>query len=139
MAAERTVTKIETEGLDQSEDNTLTDQFGNKHEIEKERYPEDSPAKQDVHTTPSGKGGLSPKSRPDHQDMFPANPPPSEHARARGEQNDKVTRGEVSPVNPDGTDWQDIKAVATSGRDRDRAAKTSETSTQASPRKESSK
>ena len=138
--AERTVTRIETEGLEQSEDNTLTDQFGNRHDIEKDRYPEDSPAKQDVHTTPSGRGGLSPKSRPDHQDMFPANPPPSEHARARGEQNNRVTRGEVSPVNPDGTNWEDIAAVSTSDRDRARATKnTSETSTQASPRKESSK
>ncbi len=41
-------------------------------------------------TPPSGQGGKTPKDRPDHQDMFPPNPEPSESAKAWGERVDAV-------------------------------------------------
>lgn len=49
-------------------------------------------------------GWCDAESRPDYQDMWPANPEPSESAKAKGEENDKVDKGEVSPINPDGVD-----------------------------------
>ena len=81
-----------------AEPNTLSDQFGNERPYDAEKYPDDSPAKTGNITQPSGQGGITPKSRPDHQDMFPPNPEPSESAREKGEENDRVLRGEVSPV-----------------------------------------
>lgn len=86
-----------------AEPNTLTDQFGNERTWDAEKYPEGSAARDGTITKPSGAGGITPKARPDHQDMFPANPEPSESAKAKGEENDRVLRGEVSPVNPEGT------------------------------------
>lgn len=84
-----------------AEPNTLTDKFGNERPYDGSKYPEDSPAATGNTTRPSGQGGATPKSRPDYQDMFPPNPPPSESAAAKGEELDRITRGEVSPVNPD--------------------------------------
>ena len=81
---------------DAAESNVLKDQWGREHDWDAERYPDGSPAKEGNITKPSGQGGTTPKARPDHQDMFPANPEPSEHARAKGEENDRVARGEVS-------------------------------------------
>lgn len=40
-------------------------------------------------TPPSGQGGKSPKSRPDHQDIWPPNPEPSESAKAKAEEDEK--------------------------------------------------
>lgn len=37
-------------------------------------------------TPPSGQGGKTPKSRPDHQDMWPPNPPQSEHGKAKADE-----------------------------------------------------
>jgi hypothetical protein len=110
--AEAKTNKIDAGALGTTEDNTLEDQWGNKREIDTEKYPDDSPAHQGVHTPPSGRGGMSPKARPDHQDMFPANPEPSEHAKKRGEENAKVARGEVSPVNPEGTEPDFLKDIS---------------------------
>lgn len=86
---------------DTAEPNTLKDKFGNEREYDAERYPEGSAAREGNITPPSGQGGAMPKARPDHQDMFPANPEPSESAAKKGEENDAVDRGDVSPVNPD--------------------------------------
>jgi hypothetical protein len=86
---------------EKAEPNVLKDRLGDERPWDPEKYPDDSPAKKGHITKPSGQGGANPKSRPDHQDMFPQNPPPSETAKAKGEENDRLMRGEVSPVNPD--------------------------------------
>lgn len=65
---------------------------------DRERYPEGSPARTGKTTPPSGMGGLTPKSRPDHQDMFAPNPPPSEATAKKGEDNE--AKGLVGPVQP---------------------------------------
>ena len=87
---------------EEAEPNTLKDMLGEERPYDPERYPDGSAAKEGHITRPSGQGGATPKARPDHQDMFPANPPPSESAAEKGEENDRLIRGEVSPVNPDG-------------------------------------
>jgi hypothetical protein len=96
--------KKETTTREQAEPNTLKDRWGNERPYDPEKYPDDSPAHKGDITKPSGQGGATPKSRPDHQDMFPANPEPSASAKEKGEENDRVAQGEVSPVNPDGVD-----------------------------------
>jgi len=63
----------------------MPDEYGNVRDIDTEKYPDDSAAHKGTATPPSGQGGQSPKSRPDYQDQFPANPEPSEHAREWGE------------------------------------------------------
>lgn len=89
---------------EKSESNVLKNKFGDEVPWDGSVYPDGSPAKEGHSTPPSGQGGATPKSRPDYQDMWPANPEPSESAKAKGEENDKVDKGEVSPINPDGVD-----------------------------------
>lgn len=74
------------------------DQFGNEPDWDFDRYPDESPAKQRSTTPPSGQGGAKPHDGVSHQDMFPPNPPPSESAAAKGEENDRVARGETTHV-----------------------------------------
>lgn len=74
----------------------LKDHFGQEADYDEGRYPEGSPARDREMTRPSGQGGASPKNRPDYQDQWPKNPPPSESARAKGEENDRIARGEVT-------------------------------------------
>ena len=76
-----------------AEPNTLKDKFGIERPYDGEKYPDESPAHQGRTTKPSGQGGANPKSRPDHQDMFPPNPEPSESARAKGEELDALEQG----------------------------------------------
>ena len=78
-----------------AEPNTLKDRWGNERKWDGERYPEGSAAREGHITKPSGTGGSTPKARPDHQDMFPANPEPSESAKERGELNDRIEQGEA--------------------------------------------
>jgi len=63
----------------------MPDEYGNVKDIDTAKYPDDSAAGRGTATPPSGQGGQTPKSRPDYQDQFPENPPPSETARAWGE------------------------------------------------------
>ena len=56
--------------------------YGEVAEIDKSKYPDDSPANKGKATPPSGQGGETPKSRPDYQDQWPPNPEPSESAKA---------------------------------------------------------
>jgi hypothetical protein len=63
----------------------MPDEYGNVRDIDKSKYPDDSAAAKGTATPPSGQGGQTPKSRPDYQDQFPANPEPSEHAKAWAE------------------------------------------------------
>ena len=82
-----------------AESNVLKDRWGQERPWDPERYPEDSAAREGHITKPSGQGGATPKSRPDHQDMFPANPLPDDEAtREKIELNEKMERGEVSPI-----------------------------------------
>ena len=83
---------------EEAESNVLKDRWGDERPWDPERYPEDSAAREGKITKPSGQGGATPKSRPDHQDMFPKNPEPSDSAKEKGEENDRIDRGEVSPV-----------------------------------------
>lgn len=41
---------------------------------------------------PAGDGGASPKSRPDHQDIWPPNPEPSESAQAKAKENAELDK-----------------------------------------------
>jgi hypothetical protein len=68
----------------------LPDENGDVPDIDFEKYPDDSAAHRGEATPPSGQGGASPKRRPDYQDQFPENPPPSESAKAWGEKIRKV-------------------------------------------------
>jgi hypothetical protein len=70
--------KDETQVGEEAEPNFIKDRWGNERRWEGEKYPDGSPAHEGHITKPSGQGGASPKTRPDHQDMFPANPPPDE-------------------------------------------------------------
>ena len=97
----------QSEDKPEAESNVLKDRWGNERPWDPEKYPDHSAAKEGHITPPSGQGGATPKSRPDHQDMFPANPPPSRSAEEKGREDEKVMRGEVSPVNPDGTGADD--------------------------------
>jgi len=63
----------------------MPDEYGETRDLNLEKYPDDSAAHRGEATPPSGQGGATPKSRPDYQDQFPENPPPSETARAWGE------------------------------------------------------
>ena len=78
-----------------AEPNTLKDKFGIERPYDPEKYPEGSPAREGSTTKPSGQGGATPKSRPDHQDMFPPNPEPSESAKAKGEELDARDQGKL--------------------------------------------
>jgi len=68
----------------------MPDQWGNKADIETERYPETAAAHSGKATAPSGQGGANPKSRPDYQDQFPANPEPSDTAKEWGKKIDEL-------------------------------------------------
>jgi hypothetical protein len=68
----------------------LPDENGDVAEIDFSKYPDDSAAHSGKATPPSGQGGQTPKRRPDYQDQFPANPPPSDTAREWGEKIRKV-------------------------------------------------
>ena len=59
----------------------MPDLYGEVADIDTSKYPDDSPAHKGEATGPSGQGGATPKRRPDYQDQFPENPPPSESAR----------------------------------------------------------
>jgi len=59
----------------------MPDEFGEVADIDTSKYPDDSPAGRGEATGLSGQGGATPKRRPDYQDQFPENPPPSESAR----------------------------------------------------------
>ena len=90
-------------GAPAAPDNTLPleapkDQYGRPAEQHLERYPEDSPARKGATTPPSGQGGATPHDGISHQDMFPPNPEPSESAKAKGEENDRIARGETTEV-----------------------------------------
>ena len=63
----------------------LPDEHGEVPEIDFSKYPDDSAAHSGKATPPSGQGGATPKRRPDYQDQFPANPEPSESAKAWAE------------------------------------------------------
>ena len=60
---------------------------------------------------------MTPKARPDHQDMFPANPEPSEHAKAEQERNRRIEKGEVSAVNPDESSTKPAKTTTTTTKE----------------------
>jgi hypothetical protein len=68
----------------------MPDAQGNVKEINKDQYPETAAAHSGTATPPSGQGGATPKSRPDYQDQFPANPEPSDVAKAWGQKVDEV-------------------------------------------------
>lgn len=74
------------------------DQFGNEVDQRRERFPEDSPAAKGETSPPSGQGGATPHDGISYQDQFPPNPPPSESAAEKGEENDRIARGEVTDV-----------------------------------------
>ena len=46
---------------------------------------------------PAGDGGMTPRTTPDHQYQFPPNPPPSESAQAKVEENKEVEEGLHGP------------------------------------------
>jgi hypothetical protein len=75
---------------DKHEIEAMPDDKGDKRDMELDRYPETSAARDGQATPPSGQGGKTPKSRPDYQDMFPANPEPSETAKEWGEKVDEL-------------------------------------------------
>jgi hypothetical protein len=74
------------------------DHFGNERDVDTDRFPEGSPAREGSTTRPSGQGGASPHDGISYQDQFVPNPPPSESAAKKGEENDRVSRGEVTEV-----------------------------------------
>jgi hypothetical protein len=74
------------------------DHFGNKHEGDRDRYPEGSPAREGQTTRPSGQGGASPHDGTSYQDQFVPNPEPSEAARKKGEENDRIAKGEITDL-----------------------------------------
>lgn len=76
----------------------LTDQRGNKVEVDTSRLPDDAPAKTGKTTPPSGQGGANPHDGVSYQDMWAPNPEPSESAKAKGEENDKVATGDTNDV-----------------------------------------
>ena len=43
-------------------------------------------------TPPSGQGGKNPKSRPDHQDIWPPNPEPSDSAKEKAKENEELDK-----------------------------------------------
>jgi hypothetical protein len=100
------------------ESNVMKNRWGEEVPYDASKYPEGSPAKEGKLTGPSGQGGATPKSRPDYQDQWPANPPQSEHAKAKAEENDKIDRGEVSRVNPEGTGKEPAKTAAPPKEDK---------------------
>ena len=74
------------------------DQFGETREGDRDRYPEGSPAREGQTTRPSGQGGATPHDGISHQDQFPPNPEPSDSARKKGEENDRIAKGEISDL-----------------------------------------
>jgi hypothetical protein len=90
----------------------MPDKWGNQRDMELDRYPETSAAREGQATPPSGQGGASPKSRPDYQDMFPANPEPSETAKAWGERVD-----ELGPVEAASRGLEDFISQSGTGSD----------------------
>lgn len=97
-----------------------TDQYGNPRDQNLERYPDDSPAKKGETTPPSGQGGVSPHDGISHQDMFPPNPEPGPDAKAKGEENDRIAKGEESRVDQEN---KGVEAAARSVTDEDKARK----------------
>lgn len=75
------------------------DHFGNTREGDRDRYPEGSPAREGQTTRPSGQGGATPHDGVSYQDQFVPNPEPSESAKAKGEENDRIATGDTNPVN----------------------------------------
>jgi hypothetical protein len=74
----------------------VKNQWGEELEMDTDVYPKGSPAKEGKEPTPpSGQGGASPKNRPDYQDQWPANPPPSESAQAQADLNDEMRKAGV--------------------------------------------
>jgi hypothetical protein len=67
-----------------------TDMFGNKVDQQLDRFPEGSAARAGKATLPSGQGGASPHDGISYQDQWPANPEPSETAKAWGEKVDEL-------------------------------------------------
>ena len=84
----------------------MPDQWGNKADIETERYPETAAAHSGKATPPSGQGGSNPKSRPDYQDQFPANPEPSDVAKEWGAKVDEIgaVQAHSDAINASGED-----------------------------------
>jgi hypothetical protein len=68
----------------------MPDLHGDVKDIDFDKYPDTSAAHSGKATPPSGQGGATPKSRPDYQDQFPANPEPSDTAREWGEKVDEL-------------------------------------------------
>lgn len=60
---------------------------GKKVEIDEERMNEY--AKAHGSRAPSGQGGATPRTTPDHQDMFPPNPEPSKWANEKAKENEE--------------------------------------------------
>ena len=67
-----------------------TDQWGNQVDQNLDKYPEGSAAREGKATLPSGQGGSSPHDGVSYQDQWPANPEPSESAKAWGAKVDEV-------------------------------------------------
>lgn len=67
-----------------------TDQWGNSVDQHLDRFPEGSAAREGSATLPSGQGGSTPHDGISYQDQFPANPEPSEEAKAWGEKVDDI-------------------------------------------------
>lgn len=78
----------------------ITDQRGNKVEVDTSKLPDDAPAKSGDVTPPSGQGGATPHDGISHQDKWPPNPAPSESAAAKGKENDEIGTGDTNPVKP---------------------------------------
>jgi hypothetical protein len=68
----------------------LKDHLGNEREVDTDRLPDGAPAKEGKASPPSGQGGATPHDGVAYQDQWPANPPPSESAAAKGKENDEL-------------------------------------------------
>lgn len=79
-------------------DTGITDQRGNKVELDTSKLPDDAPAKTGKVTPPSGQGGATPHAGDSYQDLFSPNPEPSESAAAKGKENDEIGTGDTNPV-----------------------------------------
>lgn len=76
----------------------ITDQWGRPVEADTSKLPDGAPAKDGTPTAPSGQGGATPHDGISYQDQWPANPPPSEAAAAKGAENDAAAKGEEPPA-----------------------------------------
>jgi hypothetical protein len=77
-----------------------TDQWGESHEGDRDRYPEGSAAREGEVTAPSGQGGSTPHDGVSYQDQFPPNPEPSETSKRWGEYLDAVAKAERDGSEP---------------------------------------